>query len=44
MNTTTAFTFSGLLLIFPGVILYNYFSSKEAASKKYLDKEVEIDA
>jgi uncharacterized membrane protein YjjP (DUF1212 family) len=44
MNTTTAFTFSGLLLIFPGVILYNYFSSKEAASKKYLDKELEVDA
>lgn len=44
MNTTTGFTFSGLLLIFPGVILYNYFSSKEAASKKNLDKELDVDA
>lgn len=44
MNTTTAFTFSGLLLIFPGVILYNYFSSQEAKEKMPADRETLIDA
>lgn len=43
MNTTTVYTFCGLLLIFPGVILYNYFSSKEE-SEKHLNKELEVHA
>ncbi|XP_021356417.1 uncharacterized protein LOC110452302 isoform X2 [Mizuhopecten yessoensis] len=30
MNTTTGFTLSGLAVIVPGVLLYNYFSRKEA--------------
>ena len=29
-NTTTAFTLAGLCIMIPGVVLYNYFSNKEA--------------
>ncbi|CAG2227093.1 crt homolog 3-like [Mytilus edulis] len=43
MDTTTAFTFGGLLLIFPGVILYNYFSGKEG-SEKVQNQELEVHA
>lgn len=32
-NETTAFTIVGLLLMVPGVMLYNYFSNKEAKEK-----------
>lgn len=32
-NETTVFTIVGLLLMVPGVMLYNYFSNKEAKEK-----------
>ncbi|KAK3104794.1 hypothetical protein FSP39_010283 [Pinctada imbricata] len=39
-NTTTGFTIAGLCIIIPGVVLYNYFSSKE--TKETTDKELQI--
>lgn len=47
-NETTAFTAAGLLLMVPGVMLYNYYSNKEAketaknGSHLYTDPEVSV--
>jgi hypothetical protein len=46
-NETTGFTAVGLLLMVPGVMLYNYYSNKEAqdAAKdgnSYTDPEVSV--
>ncbi|XP_061188243.1 uncharacterized protein LOC133196351 [Saccostrea echinata] len=47
-NETTAFTLIGLLLMVPGVMLYNYFSNKEAKNAVrecrdlYTDPELKI--
>ncbi|KAJ8320712.1 hypothetical protein KUTeg_002299 [Tegillarca granosa] len=39
-NTTTFFTLAGLCLMVPGVIMYNYFSNREAKEKSRVELEV----